>query len=132
MKYRLMDLLACPICKHFPLELHVFETRRITEELRTQKCELYCGYLSRWLEEMMLGEKPPCEECWRIEIVNGIIFCESCGRWYPIIDEIPRLLPDNIRKAQMKREELAFLKKHADKLPDKITKEGKPYNLREG
>jgi len=128
MKYRLMDLLACPICKHFPLELHVFETRRITEELRTQKCELYCGYLSRWLEEMMLGEKPPCEECWRIEIVNGIIFCESCGRWYPIIDEIPRMLPDNLRD---RNEDIKFLASWRARIPKKILENGKPFNLSE-
>ena len=32
----------------------------------------------------------------------------------------------------MKEEELAFLRKHTGELPDKITREGKPYSLRAG
>jgi len=66
LKRWLMDILACPIDKHHPLELHVFEEKD--------------------------------------EIVEGLIVCPKCLRWYPIRDEIP----------------------------EKILLEGKPFNLKSG
>ena len=58
-----MDILACPIDKYYPLELHVFEE----------------------------GE----------EIIEGVIICPKCLRWYPIRDEIPEMLPTNCEKKKM-------------------------------
>jgi uncharacterized protein YbaR (Trm112 family) len=66
MKRKLMDILACPIDKYYPLDLHVFEEKD--------------------------------------EIVEGVIICPK--------DEIP------------------FLKKWKDKIPEKILVEGKPFNLK--
>ena len=81
MKKLLMDILACPIDKHHPLELHVFEEKD--------------------------------------EIVEGLIVCPECLRWYPIRDEIPEMLPDELRK---EAEDLPFLKKWKSKIPiNKIT-----------
>ncbi|MCK4497607.1 Trm112 family protein [Candidatus Bathyarchaeota archaeon] len=88
MKKKLMDILACPIDKHYPLELHVFEGKR--------------------------------------EIVEGLIVCPRCLRWYPIRDEIPEMLPDALRK---EKDELPFLRKWVNEIPSKILKEGKPFNL---
>ncbi|RJS74376.1 Trm112 family protein [Candidatus Bathyarchaeota archaeon] len=90
MKRRLMDILACPIDKYYPLELHVFEEKE--------------------------------------EIVEGVIVCPKCLRWYPIRDEIPELLPDQLRD---KKEEIDFLQKWKTKIPEKILREGKPFNLAE-
>ncbi|MEM2843241.1 MAG: Trm112 family protein [Candidatus Bathyarchaeia archaeon] len=88
MKKTLMEILACPICKHHPLQLYVLEEKK--------------------------------------EVVEGLIFCSSCKRWYPIIDEIPHMLPDELRR---KDEDLNFLKKWREKIPEEIIKEGKPYTL---
>lgn len=85
-----MDILACPIDKHHPLELYVFEEKD--------------------------------------EIVEGMIVCPKCLRWYPIKDEIPEMLPDELRNM---RDELSFLEKWRDKIPKKILFEGKPFNLKE-
>jgi len=89
MKRRLMDILACPIDKHHPLELHVFDEKE--------------------------------------EIVEGLLVCPKCNRYYPIIDEIPHMLPDELRE---KEEDLGFLEKWKDKIPEKILYEGKPFNLK--
>jgi uncharacterized protein YbaR (Trm112 family) len=89
MKLRLMDILACPIDKYHPLELHVFEEKD--------------------------------------EIVEGLIVCPKCLRWYPIRDEIPEMLPDELRKAD---DDLPFLKKWREKAPPQIVSEGKPFNLK--
>ena len=84
-----MNILACPIDKYYPLELHVFEEDD--------------------------------------EIIEGVIVCPKCSRWYPIRDEIPEMLPDELRK---KNEDLPFLKKWKTRIPKEIVAEGKPFNLK--
>jgi len=127
LKYRLVDLLACPMCRNFPLELHVIEERKLQRrDLGRPKplCELWCSYLKKDLSKEKV--ETPCEECIAIEIVTAVIHCRRCGRWYPVIDEIPRMLPDMYRN---EKEDKDFLQKHRDKIPVEILKGGKPYNL---
>lgn len=125
LKYRLMDLLACPICKKFPLKLIVFNTVEIQPPKSIRRCELHCAF-----HEISLSKdsEPDCKACYSKEITDGIILCEECGRWYPIEEEIPRLLPDKLRRGS---EEIAFLKKWKDKIPEHILKDGKPFSLKE-
>jgi uncharacterized protein YbaR (Trm112 family) len=89
MQRRLLDILACPIDKHHPLELLEFNVR---EDL----------------------------------ILDGILLCSECGRYYPIVDEIPVMLPDNLRSM---KEDVGFLEKWSSKLPDKVVHGGKPWSL---
>ena len=123
MKYRLMDLLACPICKKFPLKLIVFGETSIQPAKNIRKCELYCAYHRGSLSDI---PAPDCKTCYTREITDGILICEGCGRWYPIEEEIPRLLPDELRK---KSEEQAFLAKWRERIPEAVLKEGKPFSL---
>jgi uncharacterized protein YbaR (Trm112 family) len=88
LKRRLLDILACPIDKHYPLELLVFEE----------------------------GE----------EIIEGLLVCTACNRWYPISDEIPQMLPDDLREA---KEDLQWLARWKERVPTKILSEGKPFTL---
>ena len=89
MQRRLLDILACPIDKHYPLQLIELELR---EDL----------------------------------IVSGALLCDRCGRYYPIIDEIPVMLPDNLRN---RKEDIAYLERWKEKLPDKVVHGGKPWSL---
>jgi uncharacterized protein YbaR (Trm112 family) len=59
-------------------------------------------------------------------IISGVLTCKQCNRYYPVIDEIPVMLPDELRK---KDEDLAFLNKWKDKLPKEIVQGGQPTNL---
>ena len=70
MKYKLLDVLACPNDGSFPLNLHVFEESA--------------------------------------EIIEGILVCPKCLRWYPIHEKLPQMLPDEFRD---KTEEMSFIKK---------------------
>ncbi len=88
MKRRLMDILACPICKSHPLELLVFVEKE--------------------------------------EIEEGVLLCSDCGRWYPIIEMIPHMLPDDLRDAA---EDKGFLAKWKAKMPEGVLKGGKPFCL---
>jgi len=89
MNRKMIEILACPIDKHFPLELFELVSK---EEVVTE----------------------------------GVIFCTKCSRFYPIIDEIPDMLPDELRE---KNKHIEFLKKHKDNLPSKIVNEGLPWHL---
>ena len=89
MQKRLLDILACPIDKHYPLGLVELESK---------------------------GEV----------IVEGLLTCSECGRYNPIIDEIPVMLPDNLRN---RKEDLGFLEKWGSRLPDQVVHGGKPWSL---
>lgn len=128
MKYRILDILACPICKNFPLELYIIKEnlyeKRDLGGREKPLCELYCGFLRKNVRER---ETFPCEKCIKKEVDIGVLFCTKCKRWYPIIDEIPRMLPDQLRN---EKEDLEFLRKYADKIPKKIVLHGNPFNLK--
>jgi len=129
LKYRLVDLLACPMCKHFPLELYVLEREEVTSRKLPGEpplCELYCALLGKRVKE--LAETPPCEACIRIEISTGVLYCSSCRRWYPVIDTIPHMLPDDLREKE-RESELAFLERYKQSLPEKIVYEGRPHSI---
>ena len=89
MNKTMIDILACPIDKHHPLEL--FELK--------QKDDI---------------------------ISEGALYCTECSRFYPIIEEIPIMLPDDLRD---KKQDIEFLKNNKDKLPQKITESASPWHL---
>ena len=89
MNKKMMEMLACPIDKHFPLE--IFE--------------------SNSKEQVVL---------------EGAIYCTKCSRFYPIIEEIPIMLPDELRN---KDQDIEFLKRNQSKLPEKIIKQASPWHL---
>ena len=59
-------------------------------------------------------------------ISEGALFCTKCSRFYPIIEEIPIMLPDELRD---KKHEMEFLKNNKETLPEKIISKGKPWHL---
>ena len=89
MNKKMMEMLACPIDKHFPLE--IFE--------------------SNSKEQIVL---------------EGAIYCSKCSRFYPIIEEIPIMLPDELRN---KEQDIEFLKRNQSKFPEKIIKQASPWHL---
>lgn len=62
-----------------------------------------------------------------IEIETGLLFCQECKRWYPIIETIPQMLPDEFRNEKI---EIEFLKTNKDLLDSSFFKQNlKPYNI---
>jgi len=55
-----------------------------------------------------------------VEIKQGILVCGGCGRWFPVLDFIPELLPDNLRDWDR---ETAFLEAFSGQIPDDKMKE---------
>lgn len=89
MNKKMLDILACPIDKHHPLEIFEVDSK----------------------DEIVL---------------EGALYCIKCSRFYPIIEEIPIMLPDELRD---KKQDVDFLQKNQKKLPEKIIKQASPWHL---
>ena len=62
-----------------------------------------------------------------IEIESGLLFCQQCKRWYPIIETIPQMLPDEYRNEQ---EETEFLRTNKNLLDEEfINQDLKPFKI---
>ena len=89
MNKTMMDILACPIDKTHPLELHEIKEK-----------------------DNVVSE--------------GVLVCSKCSRFFPIIEEIPIMLPDELRDKKL---EIDFLKKYRENLPEKVVKNGLPWHI---
>jgi uncharacterized protein YbaR (Trm112 family) len=89
MNKKMLEILACPIDKYFPLEIFELNSKDQT-------------------------------------VLEGVIYCTKCSRFYPIIEEIPIMLPDELRN---KNQDIKFLKKNQSLLPEKITRHASPWHL---
>ncbi|MCE4615220.1 MAG: hypothetical protein F7B60_06810 [Desulfurococcales archaeon] len=123
MLYRTLDLLACPNCKHSPLDLIVIEEEEIGREISNTKplCSYYCGYLK---EEIKEGKEYPCEECIKKEVKLGILICPNCGMWYPISNGIPVMFAS---KKEREKTIGRFLQQYGDKIPKEVWDKIKSY-----
>lgn len=59
-------------------------------------------------------------------VSEGALYCAKCSRFYPIIEEIPIMLPDELRDKKL---ETDFLKRNRDALPEKIVARANPWHL---
>ena len=144
MKKKFLDILACPIDKHFPLELIELDVKeevfpvnnkdknesKEDDDVNTQLKERHSDHQKkeqngRQFKDKNLQENHIHEEQ-IVVIIDGILYCEKCSRFYPIIDEIPIMLPDELRE---KKKDIRFLEKWQKDIPEKILKFGKPWHL---
>ncbi len=61
------------------------------------------------------------------EIESGMLFCEKCYRWFPIIETIPQMLPDEYRDENKDVNFLNMIKDLLDKEFFKLNL--KPFNI---
>ncbi len=82
----LLEILACPIDKND------VDYKQDEDFLHCSECDI------RYYKERMKGKNacPKCGE--KLEDIKGeVLVCTDCNRWYPIIDDIPHMLPDELR-----------------------------------
>ncbi len=90
MKRRLLDLLACPSCLSFPLELIV---EREEEEGGLPNvpdkpiCEKWCAFTQSKPED-----PDDCVKCMGLEVVMGTLLCRGCGSKFSVEGGVPRML----------------------------------------
>ena len=122
MQLRLLDILADPNTKDWPLKLHVFKETIKEREINAPPypetglyCRFYCAknnYFfiknpgdekeewkdkNEWNEEITIQQ---CKECIKKEIIEGVLISErknGTKQWFPIVDEIPVMFPDELR-----------------------------------
>ena len=110
MKRRLLDLLACPVCRG-QLELTVFEESRqpVGIAVRAPACRERCSLKGVRLVDLQAAPADAeCTACYAREIEEGILACSGCGALYPIVAAIPRL----VRGAEP--EYASFFDRHRD------------------
>ncbi len=124
MKHRLMDLLACPLDKKWPLKLEIIEEKKEIEEIllpvenpQTKViCNYYCNFKNALLvkiskdgsEEIKASDEiaksvtlDDCKECFQIEIQKGTLHCPNSEKShsYNIKEGIPIMLtPEQIKE----------------------------------
>ena len=63
-----------------------------------------------------------------VEIKTGLLYCDACSRWYPIIDTIPQMLPDKYREA---KKDIDFLTTNKNLLDQEFFNQDlKPFNIK--
>ncbi|RLG58636.1 MAG: hypothetical protein DRN88_00170 [Candidatus Hydrothermarchaeota archaeon] len=82
----LLEILACPMCKGD------IEYKQEEDFLYCKRCDI--RYLASRLSQ------DACPKCGgKLEKIRGeVLICKACKRWYPIIDDIPHMLPDELRE----------------------------------
>jgi uncharacterized protein YbaR (Trm112 family) len=93
----MLNILACPIDKHYPLELLEFTSNKIEKD--NSKDEI---------------------------IDMGLLYCVKCTRFYPIIEQIPVMLPDELRD---KQKDLEFLQRWRGEIPSRVLHNAMPWHL---
>jgi len=124
-----MDILACPAtyfwkCAKCGFVYPPEEGKQVCSFGDPPKKCPKCGSTSFGANKFYPLELHVFEE--KDEIAEGVIICPKCLRWYPIRDEIPEMLPDELRE---EKDETPFLQKWKNKMSPKILAEGKPFNL---
>lgn len=96
MNYRLLDFLACPHDRYFPLILEEQKKAKTNKRLKAT-CQTYCGYRQQLLSGQ--NKLDDCQDCQQLEIIKGTLFCSLCGQTFAIKQGLPQLLPDYQRLA---------------------------------
>jgi uncharacterized protein YbaR (Trm112 family) len=105
MKKNMLDILACPLDKNYPLELIELNVKELEKEDKVKENSHPLnndennpivkknnnGGGGNKINEIKQNEKV-------IIVIDGILYCQKCSRFYPIIDEIPIMLPDELRE----------------------------------
>ncbi|MHA1749029.1 MAG: Trm112 family protein [Promethearchaeota archaeon] len=106
------------------IKCHEILTTQVMEKLSNLSEEsLSLNEIEEVLPELYLLNKFKLDT----EIDSGLLFCEECLRWFPIIESIPQMLPDEYRNEE---NDLQFLKKHKNLFDPEFFKQNlHPYNL---
>jgi SAM-dependent methyltransferase/uncharacterized protein YbaR (Trm112 family) len=119
-KYRLLDLLRCPDCGQRLRLIPFVESKNglldFREHDRQPRCRDYCGLHQATLNDLGVrndGQPPNCQECYRNEVVDGLLICQ-CAAIYPIIAKVPRLVQSGLEPYP------EFREKFRDKLEEAL------------
>jgi uncharacterized protein YbaR (Trm112 family) len=132
MNKKLLDILVCPFDKVTPLELLEFQStsdsRAHTKEAEKSilNTSNSTGQDASTTAKMDNGRSNQNETLQQTEIVEeGLLLCKTCQRFYPIVEEIPIILPDELRD---KKKDIEFLNKWRERIPVDLMTRLKPWS----
>jgi uncharacterized protein len=132
MKKNMLDILACPLDKNYPLELIELNVKELEKEDKVKENyhPLNNDENTPIVKKNNNSGGNKANEIKRndkvIIVIDGILYCKKCSRFYPIIDEIPIMLPDELRE---KEKDLQFLTKWKHSIPEEILTNSNPWHL---
>lgn len=139
MNKKLLDILVCPFDKVSSLELFQFKAKANPNSLTTiadkeepdsQKTLINEKENDQKIREPNTSTKSPSISEMNKEpseiVEEGLLLCRTCLRFYPITEEIPIILPDELRD---KKKDIAFLKTWNESIPNDLLKNLKPWTL---
>jgi len=132
MNKKLLDILVCPFDKVTPLELLEFDMKS-TNLVQTQENKepvnengsITSKNDKKKTEEQINISSSPINDTSDI-VIEGILLCKTCTRFYPIIQEIPIILPDELRD---KKKDIEFLTKWSKSIPQDLLRSLKPWTI---
>lgn len=94
MKYRLVEMLCNPENNaDFDVEVFDTETQKKNISFDEVRCQTWC----HWKQcEPRKIESSQCASCYNNEIISGKLICKNSQKAFPIINGIPRILPEDI------------------------------------
>ncbi len=130
----MLDILACPIDKNYPLELIELNVKELEKDHKIKEYfDSFNPNGNNSIAKINNDNNSKIKEAKEIEqnakviiVIDGILYCKKCSRFYPIIDEIPIMLPDELRE---KEKDLQFLTKWKDSIPGEILTNSNPWHL---
>ncbi len=139
MNKKLLDILVCPFDKVSSLELFQFKAKASFASVNTisnkggqdskstltsenengiKMNDASTNPTSNSVSDMNEGTTEIVEE--------GLLLCRSCLRFYPITEEIPIILPDELRD---KKKDLEFLKTWNESIPNDLLKNLRTWKI---
>ena len=134
MNKKLLDILVCPFDKVSTLELIGFKTNSNSDTDRTHSSPLNDESAiandrvykdtdsNKNNQELPIGPSAISDEI----IQEGLLLCRTCMRFYPITEEIPIILPDELRD---KKKDIEFLHTWNKSIPENLLKNLKPWTI---
>ena len=130
----MLDILACPIDKNYPLELIELNVKELEKDHKIKEYfDSFNPNENNSFVKINNDNNDKIKEAKEIEqnakviiVIDGILYCKKCSRFYPIIDEIPIMLPDELRE---KEKDLQFLTKWKHSIPEEILTNSNPWHL---
>ncbi|WP_415310518.1 Trm112 family protein [Candidatus Nitrosocosmicus sp. FF01] len=132
MNKKLLEILVCPFDKVTSLELLEFQSASDSkipisgDEKAVSNASDPTGPDPSTLTKRQNDNPIQKETLQQIEIVEeGLLLCKTCQRFYPIVDEIPIILPDELRD---KKKDIEFLNKWKERIPVDLLTNLKPWS----
>jgi uncharacterized protein YbaR (Trm112 family) len=136
MNKKLLDILVCPFDKVSSLDLVEFKSASSPQQLvdtvnkyQTKKVESPSpdsGLVDNGGSNSKENKKTSVGTESGGIVEEGLLLCKTCFRFYPIIEEIPIILPDDLRD---KKKDIEFLKKWKESMPQDLRSNLKPWTV---